>query len=544
MGKTMTGGHPDLKMVNPSAAAIDIGSTMHMAAVNPDSTDLPVRAFGTFTRDLHDLADWFRSCGVTSVAMESTGVYWIPVFEILEQHGLKVILVNACYAKNVPGRKTEVSDAGWLRQLHSYGLLRGSFRPEAEIATLRAYMRQRERLIEYAAAHIQHMQKALMEMNLQVHHVVSDITGATGMRIIRAIVAGERDPDVLASFRDIRCHSSVETIRAALVGNDRAEHIFALTQSLELYDTYQTMMACCDRKLEAAIAALTVKASGTIAPLPKARVKGKQVNAPSFDVRAALHGIVGVDLTQIHGLGPSLALKLVAECGTDLKAWPSAKHFTSWLCLAPGNKISGGKLLSSRTRRSSSRAAALLRLAAVTLGRTDTALGAFYRRLSARVAKQKAVTVTARKIAVLFYNTLRFGMTYYDPGAAAYDERHRTRVLANLHRRARSLGYILSPTPDAEAVFQESHGVLSDPKAVKFAFLGDYRGKLSKAHACRVIGLRIVAFGPGNTRCPATVCLQTVRGAQYPVGSGVIWCFWRIPSINTGPVWAAMADLG
>ncbi len=384
MGKTTTGGRPELKMVNPGAAAIDIGSKMHMAAVNPDSTDVPVRAFDTFTRDLHDLADWFQSCGVTSVAMESTGVYWIPAFEILEQHGFHVILVNARYAKNVPGRKTDVSDAGWLRQLHSYGLLRGSFRPEAEIATLRAYMWQGERLIEYAAAHIQHMQKALMEMNLQLHHVVSDITGATGMRIIRAIVAGERDPDMLASFRDVRCHSTVETIRAALIGNDRDEHIFALTQSLELYDTYQAKIADCDCKLEAAVAVLTIKASGTITPLPKARVKSKQVNAPSFDVRAALYGVVGVDLTQIHGLGPSLALTLVAECGTDLKAWPSAKHFTFWLCLAPGNKISGGKLLSSRTRRSSSRAAALLRLAAVTIRQSDTALGAFFTGVSRR----------------------------------------------------------------------------------------------------------------------------------------------------------------
>jgi hypothetical protein len=225
MTKRKTGDHPDLKMVNPQAAAIDIGSTMHMAAVNPDADIMPVRAFGTFTQDLHDLADWFQSCGVTSVAMESTGVYWIPAFEILEAHGFEVILVNARYAKNVPGRKTDVSDAGWLRQLHSYGLLRGSFRPEAEIATLRAYMRQRERLTEYAAAHIQHMQKALMEMNLQLHHVVSDITGATGMRIIRAIVGGERDPEVLAAFRDIRCKSSMETIKAALVGNDREEGI-------------------------------------------------------------------------------------------------------------------------------------------------------------------------------------------------------------------------------------------------------------------------------------------------------------------------------
>jgi transposase len=452
MAKTSTGDRPDLKMVNPGAAAIDIGSKMHMAAVNPDSTDMPVRAFGTFTRDLHALADWFAECSVTSVAMESTGVYWIPAFEILEARGFEVILVNARYAKNVPGRKTDVSDAGWLRQLHSYGLLRGSFRPQAEIATLRAYMRQRERLIEYAAAHIQHMQKALMEMNLQLHHVVSDITGATGMRIIRAIVDGQRDPKVLASFRDVRCKSSVETIEAALVGNDRDEHVFALAQSLDLYDTYQARIAECDGRLEAAVAALTPRTEGGLAPLPKARIKTRQPNAPSFDVRAALYGVLGTDLTQIHGLGPSLALKLVAECGTDLRAWKSAKHFTSWLCLAPGNKISGGKILSSRTRRSSSRAAALLRLAAVTVGRSDTALGAFYRRLSSRIGKQKAVTATARKIAVLFYNTLRHGMTYEDQGAAAYDERHRRRVLANLQRRAKSLGFALAPVTGGTAV--------------------------------------------------------------------------------------------
>ena len=452
MTKCKTGDHPELKMVNPHAAAIDIGSTMHMAAVNPDTDAMPVRGFGTFTQDLHDLAAWFQSCGVTSVAMESTGVYWIPAFEILEAHGFDVILVNARYAKNVPGRKTDVSDAGWLRQLHSYGLLRGSFRPEAEIATLRAYMRQRERLTEYAAAHIQHMQKALMEMNLQLHHVVSDITGATGMRIIRALVAGERDPDVLAAYRDVRCKSSPETIRAALIGNDRDEHIFTLTQSLQLYDFYKARIEDCDQRLEAAVAALTIRTKGNLAPLPKARIRGRQANAPAFDVRAALYGVLGIDLTQIHGLGPALVLKLIAECGTDLRAWKSAKHFTSWLCLAPGNKISGGKLLSSRTRRSSSRAAALLRLAAVTIGRSDTALGAFYRRLSARIGKQKAVTATARKIAVLFYNAIRHGMTYQDQGAAAYDERHRQRVLSNLQRRAKTLGYALAPVPEAQAV--------------------------------------------------------------------------------------------
>jgi transposase len=238
MTRTKTGGHPEMKLVNPDAAAVDIGSTMHMAAISPVSCDTSMRALGTFTQDLHDLATWFRSCGVTSVAMESTGLYWIPAFEILEQHGFEVILVNARYAKNLPGRNTDGSDAGWLQQLHSYGLLRGSFRPEAEIARLRAYLRQRERLVDYAAAHIQHMQKALMEMSLQLHHVVSDITGVTGMRIMRALVAGERDPDVLASCRDVRCHASPETIRGALVGN-REEHIFALAQSLDLYMAYR-----------------------------------------------------------------------------------------------------------------------------------------------------------------------------------------------------------------------------------------------------------------------------------------------------------------
>lgn len=413
-----------IETVNMGAAAVDIGSRMHMAAVNPDVAEMPVRAFGTFTHDLHDLADWFKSHGVTSIAMESTGVYWIPAYEALEQHGFEVILVNARYAKNVPGRKTDVSDASWLRQLHSYGLLRGSFRPSAQIATLRAYLRQRERLVEYAAAHIQHMQKALMEMNLQIHHVVSDITGVTGMRIIRAIVAGERDLDVLASYRDVRCHASAERIKAALNGNSRPEHIFALTQSLDLYDSYQSKMLECDRNLEAVLDTLAADQGHGPNQLPRVRTKTKQVNTPSFDVRAALFGVLGVDLTQIHGLGPSLSLKLVGECGTDLRAWPSAKHFTSWLCLAPGNKISGGKVLSSRTRRSSSRAAALLRLAAVTIGRSDTALGAFYRRLAARAGKSKAVTATARKIAVLFYNTLRHGMTYQDPGASHYEDQY------------------------------------------------------------------------------------------------------------------------
>jgi len=437
-------GRQELSPVHPNAAAIDIGATMHVAAVGPDCDEQPVRTFQTFTADLHRLADWFAQCGVKTVVMESTGVYWIPIYEILEQRGFKVMLVNARDAKHVPGRKTDVSDAEWLQRLHEYGLLRPSFRPQAEMAGLRAYLRQRERLLDYAAAHIQHMQKALTQMNLQLHHVVSDITGVTGMRIIRAIVAGERDPAIQASYREVRCHASVETVRPALVGNDREEHIFALTQALELYDVYQAKVAACDGQIEVVLERLKQSAVPPTEKLPAARHKTRQPNGPAFEVRGALHAILGVDLTQIHGLGPYLALKLVGECGTNLSAWPSAKHFTSWLGLAPHNKISGGKVLSSKTRRTSNRAATLLRLAAITVGRTDTALGAFYRRLSGRVGKAKAVTAaTARKIAVLFYNTLRHGMSYADPGASYYEDRYRQRVLSNLQRRAKSMGFVL-----------------------------------------------------------------------------------------------------
>jgi transposase len=435
----------DITPTHPGAAAVDIGATMHVAAVDPDQNpDQPVRSFGTFTGDLHRLADWFKQCGVRTVAMESTGVYWIPAFELLDQHGFEVVLVNARDAKHVPGRKTDISDAQWLQRLHAFGLLRASFRPKGEVATLRAYLRLRERLLDSTASHIQHMQKALTQMNLQLHHVVTDITGVTGMAIIRAIVAGERDPMTLSALRDPRCHATAETIRQALVGNDREEHIFALTQAVELYDFYQTKITECDIRIQAVLQRLRDAAPVPTGKLPSPRHKTKQPNAMAFDVRAMLHGLLGCDLTQIHGLGSSLALKLVGECGTDLAAWPDAKHFTSWLCLAPSNKISGGKVLSSRTRRSGSRAAALLRLAATTVGRTETALGAFYRRLSARVGKAKAVTATARKIAVLFYNTLRHGMAYADPGASYYDERYKRRVVTNLERRAKSLGYVLT----------------------------------------------------------------------------------------------------
>lgn len=438
-----------LSTVNPNAAGIDVGSQFHVVAVPPDRDDEPVRSFQSFTGDLHRLADWLISCRIDTVAMESTGVYWVPLYEILVDRGIAVVVANARDVKHVPGRKTDVNDAQWLQQLHGYGLLRGSFHPPAEIAALRAYLRQRERLLDYAASHIQHMQKALTQMNLQLHHVVSDITGKTGMRIIRAILDGTREPAVLAELRDVRCKASAETIARALEGNYRAEHLFALSQAAALYDTYQSHVAECDRQLEVLLARLQAPEAPE-SPLPAPRYKmPRQPNGLKFDVRAALYAMIGVDLTQIHGIGPYLALKLVGECGTDLSKWPSAKHFTSWLCLAPGNKISGGKVLSSHTRRSNNRATALLRLAAVNVGKTDSALGAVYRRLAARVGKAKAVTATARKVAVLFYNTLRYGVDYSDPGAGYYEERHRARVLHNLQRRAKQLGYTLEPNPEA-----------------------------------------------------------------------------------------------
>lgn len=434
--------------INPNAAGIDIGSQFHVVAVPSDRDEEPVRSFDSFTGDLHRLAEWLVACGIETVAMESTGIYWIPLFEILQARGIEVVLCNARDVKHVPGRKTDVNDAQWLQQLHQFGLLRGSFHPPEEIAGLRAYMRQRERLLDYAGSHIQHMQKALMQMNLQLHHVVSDITGKTGMRILRAILDGERDPLVLAELRDVRCKASVETIAKALKGNYRPEHLFALEQSVRLYDTYQKQVLECDGRIESTLRRLS-SPTPPAEPLPAPRHRTKQPNALNFDVRTALYAMIGVDLTQIHGLGPYLSLKLISECGTDLSRWPSAKHFTSWLCLAPGNQISGGKVLSSHTRRSKNRVSALLRLAAVNVGKTDSALGAFYRRLSARIGKSKAVTATARKLAILFYNTLRYGTDYSDPGASYYEQQHRARVVHHLERRAKQLGYTLEPTSEA-----------------------------------------------------------------------------------------------
>jgi transposase len=432
-----------LPVIHDGAAGIDIGSRFHVVAVEPDRCDEPVRTFQAFTGDLERMADWLISVGVKTAAMESTGVYWVPAYEVLESRGIEVIVANAREARAVPGRKSDVNDAQWLQRLHACGLLRASFRPARNIAALRVYLRLRERHLDYAASHIQHMQKALTLMNLQLHHVVSDITGLTGMKIIRAIVAGQRTPQTLAAMRDSHCKASVETICAALTGNYQAEHLFALSQALALYDFYQARIEECDSEIERVLAALNANKEPPSAPIPKTRSKPRQANAMNFDTRPALYQLTGVDLTQIHGIGPYLALRLISECGTDLSRWKTAKHFTSWLTLSPGSKISGGRVLSAHTRKTTNRVTAHLRLAAVTVGRTNTALGAFYRRLAARIGKAKAVTATARKIAVLFYNAMRFGMEYKDPGVDHYERKYRERVIRQLHRRAAEFGFTL-----------------------------------------------------------------------------------------------------
>ncbi|MBF0384203.1 MAG: IS110 family transposase [Magnetococcales bacterium] len=440
-----------LPKVYPNSAGIDIGAQFHVVAIPPELDAEPIRTFKSFTGDLYRLVDWLKEKEITTVAMESTGIYWIPLYEMLQACEIEVFLVNARDTKQVPGRKSDVNDAEWLQQLHQYGLLRSSFLPNQEIARLRAYMRQRERLVEYAAAHIQHMQKALHQMNLQLNHVVSDITGITGMRIIRGILGGIHDPRILATYRDVRCKASMETIEKALEGHYHPEHLFALGQAVGLYDTYQKCVVDCDQEIANVLESLRLPEQPTD-PLPKPRHRTRQPNELNFDVREALYAMIGVDLTQIHGFGPYLALKMVSECGTDMSKWPTAKHFTSWLCLSPGNKISGGKLLSSATRRTTNRASALLRLSAVNVGKTDTAMGAFYRRLAMRIGKNKAVTATARKIAVMFYNVLRFGMDYQDPGADIYEERYRERVISNLTRRAHKFGFELMAVTEPEGV--------------------------------------------------------------------------------------------
>jgi transposase len=429
------------EIVNGNAAGIDIGGSFHFVAVPEDRDEKHVRKFESFTKDLHQLADWLEDCDVDTVAMESTGVYWIPVYEILEARGFEVLLVNARHVKNVPGRKSDVLDCQWIQQLHSFGLLRASFRPNQEVCQLRAFMRQREMLIKNASSHLQHMHKALSQMNIQLANVVSDISGVTGMKIMRAIVAGELSPKRLSSYRDKRCKQKQITIEKSLEGNYRQEHVFALKQALELYDFYKLKIADCDKQIEAKLQELS--------PAPENKIERKKPkrrnNELHFDAKQYLQLMVGVDLTKIDGINDHSALKLISEIGLDINRWPTAKHFGSWLGLAPGSKISGGKVLSSKTKPCANRAAIILRIAASTLHHSRCALGAFLRRQKARLGSPKAITATAYKLARIIYMTLKYGQEYVDIGQDYYEKRYKDNVIKKMAKRARLLGFELVP---------------------------------------------------------------------------------------------------
>lgn len=433
-----------LSITYPDAAGIDIGSASHFVAVPPDRDDYPVREFPSLTADLHALADWLVSCRVNTVAMESTGVYWIPLFELLESRGFTVFLVNARHVKNVSGRKSDVLDCQWLQQLMSYGLLAGAFRPAEAVCVLRALWRQRAMLLRGQGRQVQHIQKALTQMNIQLANVISDVVGVTGQQILRAILAGERDGQVLAALRNGRIHASADDIARSLQGNWRAEHLFALRQAVDMFDFIGTQLAQCDREVDQQLQAMQAHDG----PLEKGKRRGSR-NAPGFDLRTRLFQMCGVDLTRIDGINITTALAVVSETGADLSRFKTVGHFTSWLGLCPGTKVSGGKILSAKTKRVVNRAAQALRLAAASLRASKSALGAYYRRLCARMDKPKAVTAAAHKLARLIYTMLTRGEEYTDQGQEQYERQHRERTLRNLAKRAEQMGMKLTPAEPA-----------------------------------------------------------------------------------------------
>jgi transposase len=432
----LVGSRAPITITHPNAAGIDIGSASHFVAVPPDRDDEPVREFPSFTVDLNALADWLTRCGVDTVAMESTGVYWIPLFELLEARGFTVLLVNARHVKNVSGRKSDVLDCQWLQQLMTYGLLRGAFRPADEVCVLRSLWRQRSLLVRSQGRFVQHMQKALTQMNIQLTNVLSDVAGETGQKILRAIVAGERDGHVLGSMKNSRIRASVEDIAKSLQGNWRTEHLFALKQALDAFDFVGTQLLECDRHIESQLHTLQAH-DGTPA---KGKQRGRSRNSPKFDLRTQLFQMCGVDLTRIDGIDVTTALAVVSETGADMSRFPSVAHFASWLGLCPGTKITGGKVLSGKTRRCANRAAQALRLAATGLRTSQSALGAYFRRMCSRMDKPKAVTAAAHKLARLIYFMLTKGQEYTDSGQDYYEERYRQRVLHHLSQRAAKLG--------------------------------------------------------------------------------------------------------
>jgi len=442
-----------LPVLFPDTAGIDIGSKSHFVAVPSERDENPVREFLTFTADLQKMVNWLKECGIKTIIMESTGVFWIPAFELLESNGFDVKLVNARHVKNVSAHKTDVLDCQWLQQLGTFGLIKGAFRPADAILPLRTYLRQRDMLIKCASTHILHMQKALTQMNLQLHNVISDISGVTGMAIIRSIVAGVTDPKILASLRHERCHNPKEVIEASLVGNYRPEHLFSLKQALELYDIYTQKIVECDYQIEQQAKKMETGCNAEKLHLLKRRFstnklkKSKKVKKHefTFDLTSELIRITGVDLTTIPSIGASTALTIVSEIGLDMSRWRSAKCFASWLGVCPGNKVSGGKKLSGKTKPCANRVAIALRNAANTLYRSECAFGAFLRRMKARLGSPKAITALAHKLAKLIYIMLKYGHEYVEKGVEFYEEMYQKRREASLKKKAKEMGYDLVP---------------------------------------------------------------------------------------------------
>lgn len=436
-----------LPIMHPDAAGIDIGAEEIFVSVPPDRDMDSVRRFATFTRDLLDLADWLRQCNIRSVAMESTGVYWIPLYQILEAHGFEVFLVNAHHVKNVPGRKSDVSDCQWIQYLHSVGLLKASFRPPDEICKLRSLWRHREGLVQMAAEHVQLMQKALSQMNLQLHHVLSDIVGVSGMAILDAILTGERNPVKLASLCNRRIRSPRETVAKSLEGDYRSEHLFALRQSLAAYRFYKQLMAEVDLELEQKMKDLPRaqhapdrRPAGT-----KKRIYQHAANEPAFDLKEELFRITGVDLTDVPGISTLTAHTILMEVGTDVSRFRNASAFASWLGLCPEKQVSGGKVLYTRTRKVKNRAAIALRLGAHCLYHAQNYLGDFYRKMKWRLGAPAAITATAHKLARILYHMLSTRQPYSEEVFARCDQQSSIRAEIRLRKQAAELGFQLSP---------------------------------------------------------------------------------------------------
>jgi transposase len=430
-----------LDIVHPDAAGIDIGGSEHWVAISPDRDEHPIRCFDCFTADLQELADWLIAKGVGSVALQSTGVYWIPVFEVLQQRGLEVYLVNARHTKNLPGRKSDIEECQWLLKLHTFGLLNNSFQPTDEIRITRTLWRQRGGLAEQARSTIQRIQKVLTEMNVQLSNVLSDVSGASGMAIIHGILKGERDARVLAALADAQVKASKEVIAKSLEGNWRQELLFVLAQEVELYGVYQDKIAECDRQLQTQLRTMAPKVDLESNPLgPRPKGKRAQGNAPKFDLRTELYRLTGVDWTQVNGIDVTVAQSVIAETGVDLSPFPSEGNFTSWMGLCPANDSSSGRVIRKSTPHVASRAATAFRQAASSLIRSQSYLGAQYRRLRTGLGAPKAITAMARKLACLFYRLLRYGQQYVDKGMQFYEEKYRDQQIKSVTRRAQQLG--------------------------------------------------------------------------------------------------------